>query len=75
MSFLKSNIGYISMFIAVIGFGSGPPFVKLALQEFYVMDLMAVRFSLAFILMLIFALLMWINSFFNGSTKSFFGNS
>ena len=38
MSFLKSNIGYISMFIAVIGFGSGPPFVKLALQEFYVMD-------------------------------------
>ena len=58
MSFLKNNIGYISMFIAVIGFGSGPPFVKLALQEFYVMDLMAVRFSLAFILMLIFAVLM-----------------
>ncbi len=58
MIFLKSNIGYISMFIAVIGFGSGPPFVKLALQEFYVMDLMAVRFSLAFVLMLIFALLM-----------------
>ena len=46
------------MFVAVIGFGSGPPFVKLALQEFYVMDLMAVRFSLAFILMLIFALIM-----------------
>ena len=46
------------MFIAVIGFGSGPPFVKLALQEFYVMDLMAVRFPLAFILMLIFALIM-----------------
>ena len=58
MIFLKSNIGYISMFIAVIGFGSGPPFVKLALQEFYVMDLMAVRFCLAFVLMLIFALLM-----------------
>ncbi len=58
MIFLKSNIGYISMFIAVIGFGSGPPFVKLALQEFYVMDLMAIRFSLAFVLMLIFALLM-----------------
>ena len=58
MIFIKSNIGYISMFIAVIGFGSGPPFVKLALQEFYVMDLMAVRFSLAFVLMLIFALLM-----------------
>ena len=58
MIFLKSNIGYISMFIAVIGFGSGPPFVKLALQEFYVMDLMAVRFSIAFILMLIFAILM-----------------
>ena len=58
MIFIKSNVGYISMFIAVIGFGSGPPFVKLALQEFYVMDLMAVRFSLAFILMLIFALLM-----------------
>ena len=46
------------MFVAVIGFGSGPPFVKLALQEFYVMDLMAVRFSLAFSLMLIFALIM-----------------
>ena len=58
MSFLKSNIGYISMFMAVIGFGSGPPFVKLALQEFYVMDFMAVRFSLALILMLIFALLL-----------------
>jgi len=58
MIFIKSNTGYISMFIAVIGFGSGPPFVKLALQEFYVMDLMAVRFSLAFVLMLIFALLM-----------------
>ena len=58
MIFIKRNVGYISMFIAVIGFGSGPPFVKLALQEFYVMDLMAVRFSLAFVLMLIFALLM-----------------
>ena len=46
------------MFLAVIGFGSGPPFVKLALQEFYVMDLMVVRFSLAFGLMLIFALIM-----------------
>ena len=58
MIFIKSNVGYISMFIAVIGFGSGPPFVKLALQEFYVMALMAVRFSLAFVIMLIFALLM-----------------
>ena len=58
MNFFKSNIGYVSMFVAVIGFGSGPPFVKLALQEFYVMDLMAVRFSLAFGLMLIFALIM-----------------
>ena len=58
MNFLKNNIGYVSMFVAVIGFGSGPPFVKLALQEFYVMDLMAVRFSLAFGLMLIFALIM-----------------
>ena len=58
MNFLKNNIGYVSMFVAVIGFGSGPPFVKLALQEFYVMDLMAVRFSLAFSLMLIFALIM-----------------
>ena len=58
MNFVKNNIGYVSMFVAVIGFGSGPPFVKLALQEFYVMDLMAVRFSLAFGLMLIFALIM-----------------
>lgn len=58
MKLIKNNLGYFSMFIAVIGFGSGPPFVKLALEEFYVMDLMAVRFSLAFLLMLIFALIM-----------------
>ena len=58
MKLIKNNLGYFSMFIAVIGFGSGPPFVKLALEEFYVMDLMAVRFSLAFFLMLIFALIM-----------------
>jgi drug/metabolite transporter (DMT)-like permease len=58
MKLIKNNLGYFSMFIAVIGFGSGPPFVKLALEEFYVMDLMAVRFSLAFFLMIIFALIM-----------------
>ena len=33
-NFFKKNIGYFAMFGAVIGFGSGPPFVKLALQEF-----------------------------------------
>ena len=44
MKFIKNNLGYFSMFVAVIGFGSGPPFVKLALKEFFVMDLMAVRF-------------------------------
>tara|TARA_B100001250_G_scaffold318614_1_gene281274 strand:+ start:240 stop:1130 length:891 start_codon:yes stop_codon:yes gene_type:complete len=58
MNLIKNNLGYFSMLMAVVGFGSGPPFVKLALEEFYVMDLMAVRFSLAFILMLIFALIM-----------------
>ena len=46
------------MFGAVIGFGSGPPFVKLALEEFKVIDLLALRFAIAFLLMLIFALFM-----------------
>jgi len=46
------------MFIAVIGFGCGPPFVKLALEEFQIVDLLAVRFAVAFLLMLIFALIM-----------------
>ena len=58
MVFLKKNIGYLAMFLAVIGFGSGPPFVKLALEEFQIVDLLAVRFAIAFLLMLIFALIM-----------------
>ena len=58
MLFLKKNIGYLAMFLAVIGFGSGPPFVKLALEEFQIVDLLAVRFAIAFLLMLIFALIM-----------------
>ena len=58
MLFLKKNIGYLAMFIAVIGFGSGPPFVKLALEEFQIVDLLAVRFAIAFLLMLTFALIM-----------------
>jgi len=41
MLFLKKNIGYLAMFLAVIGFGSGPPFVKLALEEFQIVDLLA----------------------------------
>ena len=53
MLFLKKNIGYLAMFLAVIGFGSGPPFVKLALEEFQIVDLLAVRFAIAFLLMLI----------------------
>ena len=57
-NFFKKNIGYFAMFGAVIGFGSGPPFVKLALKEFYVVDLLALRFGIAFLLMLIFALIM-----------------
>ena len=48
MLFLKKNIGYLAMFLAVIGFGSGPPFVKLALEEFQIVDLLAVRFAIAF---------------------------
>ena len=32
-NFFKKNIGYFAMFGAVIGFGSGPPFVKLALKN------------------------------------------
>ena len=58
MLFLKKNIGYLAMFLAVIGFGSGPPFVKLALEEFQIVDLLAVRFAIAFLLMLTFALVM-----------------
>ena len=58
MLFLKKNIGYLAMFLAVIGFGSGPPFVKLALEEFQIVDLLAVRFAIAFLLMLTFALIM-----------------
>ena len=58
MLFLKNNIGYLAMFLAVIGFGSGPPFVKLALEEFQIVDLLAVRFAIAFLLMLTFALIM-----------------
>ena len=57
-NFFKKHIGYFAMFGAVIGFGSGPPFVKLALEEFKVIDLLAVRFAIAFLLMLIFALIM-----------------
>jgi drug/metabolite transporter (DMT)-like permease len=55
---LKKNSGYFSMLLAVIGFGAGPPFVTLALQEFKIIDLLAVRFFFAFILMLIFCVVM-----------------
>ena len=58
MNFLKNKLGYLSMLMAVIGFGSGPPFVTLALREFFIIDLLAVRFFIAFILMLIFGILM-----------------
>ena len=33
--FIRNNIGYFAMLMAVIGFGSGPPFVTLALKEFF----------------------------------------
>ena len=46
------------MLMAVIGFGSGPPFVTLALKEFFIIDLLAVRFLIAFVLMLLFCILM-----------------
>ena len=38
--------------------GSGPPFVTLALQEFFIIDLLAVRFFIAFMLMLIFGIIL-----------------
>ena len=68
------------MFLAVIGFGSGPPFVKLALEEFQIVDLLAVRFAIAFLLMLTFALIMRVdlsikknrsNTFLDGFIKPF----
>jgi len=57
-NFITNNIGYFAMLMAVIGFGSGPPFVTLALEEFFIIDLLAVRFLIAFFLMLFFCLLM-----------------
>ena len=56
--FITNNIGYFAMLMAVIGFGSGPPFVTLALKEFFIIDLLAVRFLIAFLLMLFFCVLM-----------------
>ena len=56
--FITNNIGYFAMLMAVIGFGSGPPFVTLALKEFFIIDLLAVRFFIAFLLMLFFCILM-----------------
>jgi len=58
LNFFKKNIGYFAMLLAVIGFGAGPPFVTLALQEFYIIDLLAIRFLIAFLLMIIFCLIM-----------------
>ena len=58
LNFFKKNIGYFAMLLAVIGFGAGPPFVTLALQEFYIIDLLAIRFFIAFLLMIIFCLIM-----------------
>ena len=57
-NFFKKNSGYFAMLLAVIGFGAGPPFVTLALKEFYIVDLLAVRFFIAFLLMVIFCLIM-----------------
>ena len=57
-NFIRNNIGYFAMLMAVIGFGSGPPFVTLALKEFFIIDLLAVRFLIAFVLMLLFCILM-----------------
>ena len=51
-NFVKVNIGYFAMLMAVIGFGAGPPFVTLALKEFFIVDLLVVRFLIAFLLML-----------------------
>ena len=58
LNFFKKNIGYFAMLMAVIGFGAGPPFVTLALQEFYIIDLLVIRFFIAFLLMIIFCLIM-----------------
>ena len=55
---IKNNLGYFAMLMAVIGFGSGPPVVTLALKEFFIIDLLAVRFLIAFVLMLLFCILM-----------------
>ena len=58
INFFKKNSGYFAMLLAVIGFGAGPPFVTLALEEFYIIDLLAVRFFIAFLLMVIFCFVM-----------------
>lgn len=55
-NFLRDNVGYFAMLMAVIGFGAGPPFVTLALKEFFIIDLLVVRFFIAFLLMLFLCL-------------------
>ena len=55
-NFLRDNVGYFAMLMAVIGFGAGPPFVTLALKEFFIVDLLVVRFFIAFLLMLFLCL-------------------
>jgi drug/metabolite transporter (DMT)-like permease len=57
MKLFKNNIGYFAMLMAVIGFGSGPPFVTLALREFFIIDLLALRFLISFFLILIFGMI------------------
>ena len=37
-NFITNNIGYFAMLMAVIGFGSGPAFVTLALKEFFIIQ-------------------------------------
>ena len=50
MNLIKNNLGYFSMLMAVVGFGSGPPFVKLALEEFYVIFLVRILSVASFLM-------------------------
>lgn len=61
MKLSSTQIGYLAMLIAILGFGSGPTFVKMALSEYLPFDILAGRFFLAFFLLFIIALIFKVN--------------
>ena len=62
INFLKKNSGYFAMLLAVIEFGVVPLFVPLSLKEFYIIDLLAVRYFIALLLIVRFSIIMRVES-------------